>query len=91
MAYESESLLVNGDPNDSKQSANLIDLGDWMYGSLASVDDVDYFKFTLETAGLLKLSFTGGSRRALQPAGRSICLMRIWISQRLLCPLLQAI
>ncbi len=60
MAYESESLLVNGDPNDSKQSANLIDLGDWMYGSLASVDDVDYFKFTLETAGLLKLSFTGG-------------------------------
>lgn len=59
MAYESESLFVNGDPNDSKQSANLIGVGDWLYGNLGSVDDVDYFKFTLDTPGLLKLTFTG--------------------------------
>ena len=59
MAYESESLLVNGDPNDSKLSANLINVGDWLYGSLGSVDDVDYFKFTLDNPGLLKLNFTG--------------------------------
>jgi hypothetical protein len=59
MAYESESLLVNGDPNDSKLSANLINVGDWLYGNLGSVDDVDYFKFTLDNPGLLKLNFTG--------------------------------
>jgi hypothetical protein len=59
MAYESESLLVNGDPNDSKLSANLINVGDWLYGSLGSVDDVDYFKFTLDNLGLLELNFNG--------------------------------
>jgi hypothetical protein len=61
MSYESESLLVNGDPNDSKQSANLIKLEDWLYGSLSSVDDVDYFKFTLSDPGLIKLQFNGGA------------------------------
>lgn len=60
MSYESESQFVNGDPNDSKQSANLINVGDWLYGNLASVDDVDYFKVTLDTPGLLKLNFSGG-------------------------------
>lgn len=59
MAYESESLQVGGDPNDSKSSANLISPGDWMRGNLASADDVDFFKVTLAGPGLLSFTFDG--------------------------------
>jgi len=59
MAYESESLQVGGDPNDSKSSANLLSVGEWMRGNLASVDDVDFFKFTIASPGLLTLNFDG--------------------------------
>jgi len=59
MAYESESLLIGGDPNDDQSSANLVAIGDWMRGQLAAPDDVDYFKFTLSAPGLLTLSFDG--------------------------------
>ena len=56
MTYESESLRGDGSSNDSTSNPalNVITLGEWMQGNLATASDVDYFKFTAN-AGLLTL------------------------------------
>ena len=58
MAYESESPLSTGIPNDSTDSANVIGSGVWNKASLSSSSDVDYFKINVGSAGLIKLDFS---------------------------------
>ena len=58
MAYESESPLSTGTPNDSTEAANVIGSGVWNKASLSSSSDVDYFKINVGSAGLIKLDFS---------------------------------
>ncbi len=58
MAYESESPLSTGAPNDNTDSANVIDSGVWNKAALASSSDLDYFKINVGSAGLIKLDFS---------------------------------
>lgn len=55
MAYESESPLSTGTPNNSTDAANVMSSGVWNKASLASSTDVDYFKVIVGSAGLIKL------------------------------------
>ena len=57
MAYESESLKLNlGTSNNTTDSANLLNPGEWMEGALSSAGDVDFYKVSAK-AGLLTLDF----------------------------------
>ncbi len=58
MAYESESPLSTGTPNDSTDSANVIGSGVWNKAALSSSSDQDYFKINVGSAGLIKLDFS---------------------------------
>ena len=58
MAYESESPLSTGAPNDTTDSANVVDSGVWNKAALSSSSDVDYFKINVGSAGLIKLDFS---------------------------------
>jgi hypothetical protein len=60
MAYESEAPQIGGDPNDAPEKANLVNVNDWVHGNLSSVEDDDYFKFSLDSPGLLTFEFNGG-------------------------------
>jgi len=50
MAYESESPLSTGTPNDSTDSANVIGSGVWNKAALSSSSDQDYFKINVCSA-----------------------------------------
>ena len=58
MAYESESPLSTGLPNDTTDAANVIGSGVWNKASLSSSSDLDYFKINVSSAGLIKLDFS---------------------------------
>ena len=58
MAYESESPLSTGAPNDNTDSANVVDSGVWNKAALSSSSDLDYFKINVGSAGLIKLDFS---------------------------------
>jgi len=55
MAYESESPLSTGTPNNTTDAANVMSSGAWNKASLASSTDVDYFKIIVASAGLIKV------------------------------------
>lgn len=58
MAYESESPLSTGAPNNSTDAANAVVSGVWNKASLSSSSDLDYFKINVAIAGLIKLDFS---------------------------------
>lgn len=58
MAYETEHAIINGDANNTQTTANLLSSGVTLVGALATSSDVDYFKITPASAGLLQLSFS---------------------------------
>jgi hypothetical protein len=65
MAYEAESPLVGGNPNDTPQSSDLIGIKQKMQGSLSAAQDTDYFKVVIDAPGLLAVSFDGGDPKRL--------------------------
>lgn len=58
MAYESESPLSTGAPNNSTETANVMSSGVWNKAELSSSADVDYYKIIVGSAGLIKLDFS---------------------------------
>ena len=58
MAYESEHPLINTGDNNSIIKANSITNGSQMIGSLALIDDVDYYKVYADGPSLITLAFT---------------------------------
>jgi|GEM_PF-2685287 len=60
MAYESESTLSTGLPNNSTSTANLLTLNEQFTAALGSATDVDYFKIVTSGASLIELAFESG-------------------------------
>ena len=58
MAYEQESSLINGQPNNTAASTPDSLQGGWTKATLSSSTDVDYFKVTTTSAALIKVDLT---------------------------------
>jgi Ca2+-binding RTX toxin-like protein len=58
MAYEQESPLINGAPNNTAASTQDTLQGGWTNATLSSSTDVDYFKVTTTSAALIKIDLS---------------------------------
>lgn len=54
----SAAPVHDSDFDDTTLTANFVDLGDTITGSITETDDLDYYEFSLESAGCVKLDMT---------------------------------